>query len=137
MSGEFTETAAQGTEMSTEKTMTYSVPVIIPEMTTMKVTAIVNKAACILPYSSKGSFRLKNGSESYCELVGEFKVNAGSFFSVEYTSQKIKQLNEEIQPITCMVDVDGQQQQVNAFPMPDMNDFGEPVVIDPSLITIL
>lgn len=47
VSGEFTQSAAEGTEITTKETMTYSFPVNVPKMTKMKVTAVVRSQTLV------------------------------------------------------------------------------------------
>lgn len=137
VSGEFTEAAAEGKEIITEETTTYSFPVTIPKMTIMVVLATVKNETLILPYGSKGSFRLSNGEESYCELEGEFKIKGASLVSISYKEAPIDLGAEGAKTIEGGSEAGGQVQQVSALTLPDIYDFDEPVVVDPSLITIL
>jgi len=135
ISGEFSKESAEGKETATEKTISYTVPVTVPPMKAMTVDACITKRTIILPYTSEGNFSLKEGTYSYCELAGDFKIMAGSELNVYYQEKDLTTL-EESEPIKDSADmlIDGENRKVTLVREADSPAFGEPVLLYSTLL---
>lgn len=130
ISGEFTRESAEGKETTTQKEMSYSVPVTVPPMKAMQVDACVTKNSLILPYASEGCFSLKDGCFSYCELTGKFQASAGNELNVYYRERDLTDVIKS-EPIKTLADmrIDGENQQVTLAMEASSSAFGVPVLL--------